>query len=148
MPSNTIAWVVSQVLRQGHVSRGYVGIVGGARPVVRAIQQSMGLPRPTVVQVVNLDPEGPAARAGILPGDLLFQAGGQPVGSMDDLYRILSMRPLTEPLNLDFIRNGKPRQVTLLVEDASTRGGALAQRRVVPPISRPVSTVEGWDEVW
>merc|ERR1719316_820256 len=91
VPSNTIAWVVSQILQQGHVKRGYFGIYGGARAVQRSLQQEWGLSLHTVVQVAGLDPEGPATKAGIKAGDLLVAADGQPIGSMDDLYRVLSM---------------------------------------------------------
>merc|ERR1711924_168845 len=43
VPSNTIAWVVSQILQHGHVRRGYFGIYGGSRPLQRSLQQQWGL---------------------------------------------------------------------------------------------------------
>jgi len=147
VPSNTISFVVAQILKYGHVKRGYFGIYGGARPVQRALQVRLGLQLPTVVQVAGLDPEGPARRAGILPGDLLCAADGQPIGSMDDLYRVLSMRPPTEPLRVRVIRDLRSLELTVQVEeDTKPRGGggtALAPRRLPPPEGiRPVLSSE------
>jgi S1-C subfamily serine protease len=131
VPSNTIAWVVSQILRHGHVKRSYFGIHGGARPIQRALQQQWGLQLPTVVQVADLDPEGPARKAGIQPGDLIVAADTQPIGSMDDLFRVLSTKPAHSPLTVEVIRSGQKYVVTVLVEDdqqLSLRGG----RRLLP----------------
>merc|ERR1712070_396552 len=79
VPSNTISWVVSQILQHGHVKRGYFGIYGGARPLQRSLQQQWGLSLHTVVQVAGLDPEGPAAKAGIQTGDLIVTADNQAI---------------------------------------------------------------------
>merc|ERR1711988_1291731 len=116
VPSNTIAWVVSQILQQGHVKRGYFGIYGGARAVQRSLQQEWGLKLHTVVQVAGLYPQGPATKAGIKAGDLLVAADGQPIGSMDDLYRVLSSRPPQSPLGVEVIREGKKLALTVVVE--------------------------------
>merc|ERR1719310_1735809 len=101
VPANTISFVVSQILQHGHVKRGYFGIYGGARAVQRSLQQEWGLSLHTVVQVAGLDPEGPATKAGIKAGDLLVAADGQPIGSMDDLYRVLSSRAPQSPLHVE-----------------------------------------------
>eukprot|EP00913_Durusdinium_trenchii_P020963 g19699.t1 len=103
VPSNTLSFVVSQLMQFGRVKRGYFGIVGGSRAMHRQLQQQHGL-MPTAVQVAALDPDGPAQRAGIQPGDLLVAADGQPVGSMDDLYRVLSQRPPQSPLKVRVLR--------------------------------------------
>lgn len=151
IPSNTIAFVVSQILQYGHVKRGYFGIYGGVRPVHRALQQRLGLKLPTVVQVAGLDPEGPARRAGLVPGDLVVAADGEPIGSMDDLYRILSTRPPSSPLRVQVLRDLRPLEFTVVVEDDSKRrmagGPALGALRLpTPDPIRPVST-EGW-AIW
>lgn len=149
VPSNTISFVVAQILKHGHVKRGYFGIVGGARPVQRSLQQSLGLKMPTVVQVTGLDPEGPARRAGILPGDLLIAADGQPIGSMDDLYRVLQSRPPRSPLSVQVLRDFHRLDFTVIVEEdrKAITGGGLSQRRIPPPeMLRPVLG-EDWT-VW
>lgn len=141
VPSNTIAWVVSQILQHGHVKRGYFGVYGGVRPLHRAFQQSLGLELPTAVQVVDLVPNGPAQRAGLQPNDLLVSAGDLPVGSMDDLYRILSKRP-PGPLNVEVIRNGEKNRLTVVVEEA--QDGRPSGGRLLPPTSVRPALADEW----
>jgi len=145
VPANTISWVVSQVLTHGHVQRGYVGIVGGSRPINRATQMKFQLPFTTVVQIVDLDASGPGARAGLQPNDLLVAADGQPVGSMDDLYRVLSRRPGMQPLEVEVIRGDRKRTFEVKVEDAQKRLEGGATRRLLPPQAiRPVGEWQQW----
>jgi len=105
----------------------------------------LGLKLPTVVQVAGLVPEGPAHRAGIEPGDILCAADDQPIGSMDDLYRVLSSRPPTQPLRVRVVRDLKPMELTVQVEEEKRLlggGGTMPQRqRLQPPEAfRPAST--------
>eukprot|EP00931_Biecheleriopsis_adriatica_P067443 TRINITY_DN41585_c0_g1_i1.p1 TRINITY_DN41585_c0_g1~~TRINITY_DN41585_c0_g1_i1.p1 ORF type:complete len:382 (-),score=49.15 TRINITY_DN41585_c0_g1_i1:25-1170(-) len=155
VPSNTIAFVVSQIMQFGHVKRGYFGIYGGVRPVHRSMQQRYGLKTPTVVQVAGMDPEGPARRANILPGDLLVAADGQPIGSMDDLYRVLSSRPPSIPLPVRVLRGvgsaAELQSLDLIVhveEDQKRRlnGGTRQTRLPIPDHLRPA--VHGDFQVW
>lgn len=142
IPSNTIAFVVSQIMKYGHVKRGYFGVYGAVRPVHRSVQQKYGLKLPTVVQVAGLDPEGPAKRAGIQPGDLLVAADGQPIGSMDDLYRVLSTRPPHGSLRVQVMRDFNRVDVVVNVEEDQSRrlrlGGGVGLRLPVPDTVRPV----------
>lgn len=143
VPSNTLSFVVSQLMQFGRVKRGYFGIVGGSRAMHRQLQQRYGL-MPTAVQVAGLDPEGPAHRAGIQPSDLLVAADDQPVGSMDDLYRVLSLRPPDTPLKVRVLRPlpglFKSLEVTVIVEeDRKLLQGAANQPRLVQHTVRPMS---------
>jgi S1-C subfamily serine protease len=146
VPANTISFVVSQIIQSGRVRRGYFGIFGGVRPVQRALQQRLNLKLPTVVQVAGLDPNGPATRAGILEGDLLFAADGTPIGSMDDLYRVLSQRsPGTEPLKVSLLRDFRTvLHLTVQVEGDDRRrlNGSPQRGLLVPKPIRPVADNE------
>eukprot|EP00929_Paragymnodinium_shiwhaense_P090804 TRINITY_DN50909_c0_g1_i1.p1 TRINITY_DN50909_c0_g1~~TRINITY_DN50909_c0_g1_i1.p1 ORF type:complete len:397 (+),score=42.37 TRINITY_DN50909_c0_g1_i1:70-1191(+) len=142
VPANTISFVVSQIMQHGRVRRAYFGVFGGVRPVTRALQVKLGLKLPTVVEVVGLDDDGPARRHGIQAGDLLVAADGQPVGSMDDLYRILSLRSVTDkPLEVEVVRNMKKVTFEVKVEDDEMRRHRLRTgptRLLRPSPIRPV----------
>lgn len=152
VPSNTITWVVSQILQNGMVKRGYFGVFGGSRPVHRALQKRFDIQLPTVVQVAGVDPEGPAMRAGIRTGDVIYAADGQPIGSMDDLYRVLSMRqPPTAPLRVQFVREMQAMEVLVKVEekgDTFLRGGGQQLRRTLPAPDMPQPVVTDEYRLW
>ena len=67
IPAVTIDRVVDEILTRGHVARGYLGV--GLQPVELPDHQK-GL------IVLSLEPEGPAAKAGVLIGDILVTLGG------------------------------------------------------------------------
>jgi S1-C subfamily serine protease len=103
IPADTATWVVSQLLTHGRVHRGYLGIAGRQRPVERWLAQLFDLANAHAVEVMVVAPEGPAARAGLVEGDLIVAANDQPLNSIDDLHRLLAEWP-PKPLTLKLIR--------------------------------------------
>jgi S1-C subfamily serine protease len=57
------------------------------------------------VAVMGLLPSGPAAAAGVLPGDLLVAVNGRVITSVDDVHRLLTSVPFDEPLTLTIVRD-------------------------------------------
>ncbi|HZW37004.1 MAG: S1C family serine protease [Deltaproteobacteria bacterium] len=108
IPANTARFVISQLLTYGKVRRGYLGITARQRPVDRRLARHHRLPFDVAVEVVSLDPRGPAASAGVRAGDLIVMLDGNAVRSVDDIYRILGSGKVGMPLALTAIR-GKDR---------------------------------------
>jgi S1-C subfamily serine protease len=108
IPANTARFVVSQILTFGRVRRGYLGIAARQRPLDRRLVRYHGHPFDTAVEVVSLEPGGPAASAGIQPGDILVTLNGKAVGGIDDLHRILGEEEIGAPKTIAVIR-GKDR---------------------------------------
>ncbi|MBN1836141.1 MAG: trypsin-like peptidase domain-containing protein [Spirochaetales bacterium] len=106
IPVNTARWVVSELVMHGRVRRGYLGIGAQPRPVNRRLQHRLELAAPTVVEVVSIEPDAPAGKAGLERGDLIFRAGGSQVASVDDLHRLLSRWPAGAAMELDILRSG------------------------------------------
>ena len=116
VPVNTARWVVAELLRAGRVRRAYLGVSAYGRPVGRRIQRHLGLPGAGVVQVVSVEPDGPAERAGLRGGDVVYAVDGRHVASVDDIHRMLTdmlqhetARP--RPVRLSILRNGEPREL-------------------------------------
>ncbi|MDD1679250.1 MAG: trypsin-like peptidase domain-containing protein [Methanomicrobiales archaeon] len=107
IPSNTAHWVLPQLIDFGRVRRGYLGISGQVQPLDPSAVQSIGLSADRGVEVVSLDPQGPAERAGIEMGDIIVAIDDAQVASIDDLHRFLSQWPINKPVSLTIIREGQ-----------------------------------------
>jgi S1-C subfamily serine protease len=112
IPTNTARCVVSQLISHGRVKRGFLGIAGRERPLNRRLVRFHGLDNDRAVEVVSVDRNGPAAKAGLREGDLIVAANDQGVTSVDDLHRFLAEWPITASVALTIIR----RQDRLTVE--------------------------------
>jgi S1-C subfamily serine protease len=123
IPANTAQWVVTQLICYGRVRRGFLGISGRQRPLDRRLVRFHGLNRDFAVEVLSVDPKGPAREAGVLVGDLIVAMNDQAVASIDDLHRFLSEGPFDQPLTLAVIR-GKER-LDLNVTQSEVRAGRV-----------------------
>jgi len=86
-----------------------------------------GAPPGSGVLVARLDPEGPAARAGVKVGDVLVQIAGRPVAAAADVEIRTRMRTAGQPLALDLVRRGQPVRVALPAEPSRRREEAAAR---------------------
>ena len=69
IPSNTVKTVVAQLEQSGHVTRGYVGVE--AQPVTRWMAKALHLPEAGGALIAGVQPDSPAAKAGVQPGDVI-----------------------------------------------------------------------------
>ncbi len=90
IPSNTAKWVVSQILTHGRVRRAYLGIAGRPRAMNRRLVRFYKLAKEQAVEVISVDPQGPAGRAGMMVGEFILAVNHQTVASVDDLHRFLA----------------------------------------------------------
>jgi len=86
VPSNTAKWVVPQLLTHGRVRRGFLGLAGRQRPLQRRLIRLHGLARDCAVEVLAVESQGPADRAGLRVGDLIAAVNDLAVESIDDLH--------------------------------------------------------------
>ncbi len=107
IPANTARWVLSQILTHGRVRRVFLGVVGRQRLLDRRLVRRAQLSKDYAVEVVSLDPSGPAAKSGIRPGDLVIGIDNQPVASIDDMHRILAEWPIGEPVHIGVMRDAR-----------------------------------------
>ncbi len=119
VPSNTARQVVSQILANGRVRRGYLGINGRQRALSRRMVRFFDLARESGVEVVLLDAHGPAGAAGLLPGDIVVAMNGIPVESVDDLHRLLSDAAVGAIARLDVLRATERRVVEVALGEAA-----------------------------
>jgi S1-C subfamily serine protease len=107
IPSNTAHWVLPQLIEYGHVRRGYLGISGQVQPLDPSVIQSLDLSIDRGVEVVDIDPRGPAEQAGFEVGDIIVSIDDSAVTNIDDLHRFLAQWPINKPVPLTIIRQGR-----------------------------------------
>jgi S1-C subfamily serine protease len=106
IPTSTINRTVDQLLAKGQVFRGYLG--AGLQPVRlgRPSKDSQGSGSDRGVLVVSLDPDGPAARSGLLVGDIVVAWNAEPVDRVRDIMRLLGPDSAGKTVDLGLVRGG------------------------------------------
>jgi serine protease Do len=116
LPSNTAVGVYNQLVTQGHVVRGSIGIKFQDLQTQDALlHKELGAPYGVVVQYVT--PNGPAAKVGLQPGDVISAINGREVHAGSDLINPVVDTPIGHSVNLTYYRNGKPGSVSVNVAD-------------------------------
>jgi S1-C subfamily serine protease len=88
--ANTAGFVMGKLIHEGRIRRSYLGVAGQNVPLHRRVVRFHGLVRESGVLVVSIEPNSPAARAGLLAGDLIVAYAEHPVAGVDDLHRLLT----------------------------------------------------------
>ncbi len=104
IPSNTAAWVASQLIREGRVRRAYLGVAAQTVTLDRRLAVAHRLDAATAVRLTEVHPDTAAARAGLRPGDLIVRAGDRPIITLDDLLLTLGTHAPGSPLSLQALR--------------------------------------------
>jgi serine protease Do len=92
IPIDVAMGVKDQLVAQGHVTRGYLGVT--IQELSRPLAESFGLKTPDGALVSSVSPGGPAAKAGLEPGDVILKLGDQPIASSAELpARVAAMKP-------------------------------------------------------
>src|SRR3954469_20678091 len=112
--SNTARFVASRLLRDGRIRRSYIGLAGQTVPIPRAVARDNQLAVTSGVFVVSVEPNSPAATAGLKDGDVVLAFAGTPVTGVDELHRLLSEERIGVPTTVTILRAARKRQVTVV----------------------------------
>ncbi len=113
LPAETVDHVVEQLLANGRIERGFIGIalqpVPLRRPSGRESQLQKGL------LTVMVEPGSPAEKAGLVVGDIVIAIGETPLSSTADLYPLLDSEQIGKTITLKVLRAGKAEAVSLVI---------------------------------
>jgi S1-C subfamily serine protease len=119
---NTAAFVAGRLIKDGRITRGFLGIAGQDTPLHRRLVRFHGLPVERGILVASVEPQSPAERAGVLPGDVLIAFGDRAIDGIDALHRLLVDSAVGVDATLTLIR-GTDKLTLTIVPDASRHGG-------------------------
>jgi serine protease Do len=113
IPSNVVKTVAAQLEASGHVTRGYLGLA--SQPVSAQMAKALNLSDDSGALVASVVSDGPAAKAGVQPGDVIQSVNGEKVATPRDLaVDVAAVKP-GDTAKLDILRNGETQTVSVPV---------------------------------
>jgi S1-C subfamily serine protease len=104
VPVDTARWVIGQIMTSGKVRRSWLGVVAQNRKIDPRIRHHLRLIQESGVEVMTVEPGGPAAAAGVRDGDIVLALDGKPVHHVDDVHRVLGQWPIGRAIAIALLR--------------------------------------------
>lgn len=122
IPASTVNRVADALLRAGRIPHGYLGV--GLHPVrlPEALRQTLQRSERTAAIVVEVEPGGPAHKAGIMIGDLLISFGAYPITQVEDVHAQLAAEAIGKPVVVKLVRGGAAQEATIVVGERAHGG--------------------------
>ena len=118
---NTAKVVTGQLMRHGRIRRGRLGVAGQHVPLLRLAQRALGVEAKSGVLVTGVEPDSPAARAGLAAGDIIVAFDGHGVSGIDDLHRLLVTERIGAPTTIVVLRRADRLELPIVPEESGTR---------------------------
>jgi Do/DeqQ family serine protease len=109
VPVDTARQVLEALVREGQVNRGWIGVE--PQDLSAELADSLGLPVKRGVLITGVLQDGPAARGGVRPGDVVLQVGDKPVLSTDELLAAVAALPPESEVLLQVQRGAQALQL-------------------------------------
>jgi serine protease Do len=118
VPVNVARNVMDQILKNGKVTRAYLGVM--AQEVTPDLARAFHENEPSGALVGDVTPDSPASRAGLQKGDIIMAINGKPVNDAAQLRMNLSLMQPGADVNLTVLRDGTQRQMTARLAELPT----------------------------
>ncbi|HEY3739033.1 MAG TPA: DegQ family serine endoprotease [Bryobacteraceae bacterium] len=111
IPVNMARNVMDQLVKNGKVTRAYLGIL--PQDITPSIAKAFGVSQTGGALVGDVTANSPAMRAGLQKGDIILELNGKPVVDSNSLRMAISMSPPESNVNLKILRNGSQKDMTV-----------------------------------
>ena len=118
IPVTTAKPIVSQLIKKGNVSRGYLGVT--IQPVTEELAQSFGLRQAKGALVNDVMKGSPAEKAGIRQGDVITTFNGFELKDSSHLQRLVAEAGIGKPAKVMVFREGKSLELNVTLASADT----------------------------
>jgi serine protease Do len=131
IPVDALKDVLSPLISTGHVARGRLGVA--IQPVDAALGKALGAGGSKGALVAEVEPNGPADRAGLKAGDVIASLDGTPVPTSEDLPRIVARHAPGSRSKLEILRNGKRQTVDVTLDELKEETARADAPQASPP---------------
>lgn len=115
LPSVTIARIVPELLKRGHIGRGYLGIGLQQVTLPGELKQRHDLRQDSAIIALSVEPAGPADGAGLMIGDVLVAFAHRTLGDAEDLQAALEASAPGDSVSLTILRGGEKLNVPVTI---------------------------------
>jgi S1-C subfamily serine protease len=122
--ANTVEFVASRLIRDGRVRRSYIGLSGQNIVLPRRVVRFHDLAREGGVRVEGTAERGAARAAGLLSGDIIVGFAAEPVGTVDELHRLLTEERVGRPAEVTVLRRAEKRLLSVIPREVPPRAAA------------------------
>jgi len=124
IPIEMAVAIKDQLIKTGKVSRGFLGIL--IQPVTADLAESFGLEEAKGILVADVTKDSPAEKAGLKQGDVIFKMNGKEYGEVGTFRNAVAATPPREKVRLTVLRQGKEKELTVVLGDLAEEGDVAA----------------------
>ena len=118
---DTAKFVASRLIRDGKVSRSYIGLAGQNVPLPRRIVRYYNLAVESGIFVISFENESPARKGGLREGDIIIGFNDRPIAGIDDLHKLLTDERIGRKASLLVIRGTERLSIEVTPEESRGR---------------------------
>lgn len=115
IPVSTVSRVVDQLVSRGYVARGWLGAAMQPVRFSDTARRNAGLDRAGGLVILSIEPDAPAALAGLIVGDVIIGLDGSPVEHPEQVLELLAGDVVGRTMAVDMVRGGRRERAELLV---------------------------------
>ncbi|HEX6050165.1 MAG TPA: trypsin-like peptidase domain-containing protein [Gemmatimonadaceae bacterium] len=128
IPAATVNRVADQLLTEGRIARGYLGLGMQAVRLPAALVERLRLPNDVALMVVSAEPGGPGDKAGVLIGDILVAVDDTNVSDPAELIALLGAGKVGTTVTARLVRGGEPTTVSITIAERPSQRSARRGR--------------------
>ena len=130
IPSNMVRAIMDEIIEHGEVRRGLLGV--SVQALNPELARAFGVDRRDGVVVVEVEPDSPAAQAGLQSGDIITQVGQRKIRRISDFHSQAAVMFIGDKVDVELIRDGDDRSVALQIEEFTQQNaqGRLIDQRL------------------
>ncbi len=115
IPGNMVRAIMNELITHGEVRRGFLGVA--VQPLNVELAEAFGLERHDGVVVVEVEPDGPADRAGIEAGDVIVRIGKRSIRRVTDFHSQAAVIFIGDRVEMEVVRDGRGRRAVLEIQE-------------------------------